>query len=231
VSVVLDRPAWHARAWPPDRIAARARLALRDQPPAGGDVIARPRSDFDLDGDGLTRMAAVDEMALKPAAVLVPVVAHRTGATLLFTQRAARLRAHAAQIAFPGGRIDAADADPLEAALREAQEEVGLPPSRVTPLGYLDAYLTGTGYRITPVVALVEPGATLTLNPAEVDEVFEAPFGFFMDQAHHQRHGRAWQGRWRSFYAMPWGHRYIWGATAGILRNLHDRFAAVPDRD
>ncbi len=231
MSTLLDRPAWHARAWPPSRVAALADLALRADPPRCGDMIARPRSDFDLDGDAAERTASIDEKALAPAAVLVPVIAHRTGATLLFTQRAARLRAHAAQIAFPGGRIDQTDAGPLQAALREAREEVGLDPSSVTPLGYLDAYLTSTGYRITPVVALVEPGAALELNPAEVDEVFEAPFGFFMDAAHHQRHGRAWQGRWRSFYAMPWGHRYIWGATAGILRNLHDRFAAAADRD
>jgi 8-oxo-dGTP pyrophosphatase MutT (NUDIX family) len=226
VSVVLDRPAWFASAWPAERVRAHAAAALRPEPPAAGDVIACPRSDFDLDG----ATTAIDEATLKPAAVLVPVVARREGATLLFTQRAARLRSHAAQIAFPGGRIDADDPDPLRAALREAEEEVGLPASSVTPLGYLDAYLTSTGYRITPVVALVEPGIALRLNPDEVDDTFEAPFGFFMDQANHQRHGRAWQGRWRSFYAMPWGHRYIWGATAGMLRNLHDRFAAASDQ-
>ena len=108
---------------------------------------------------------------------------------------------------------------------REAEEEIGLERRHVEPLGYLDAYLTGTGYRVVPVVALVAPAFSLTLNPVEVDEVFEVPLDFLMDPANHQRHGREFRGVWRTFYAMPHGDNYIWGATAGMIRNLFERMA------
>ncbi len=204
-----------------------SRARLRREPPAPGDVIARPRSDFDLQPQ--FRPEGWREEALKPAAVLVPLVRRAEGATLLLTVRAAALRAHSAQIAFPGGRIDAGDDGPAGAALREAEEEIGLSRAHVRPIGYLDAYLTGTGYRITPVVALIDPPFTLTLNSAEVDNAFEAPLGFLMDPANHRTEGREWKGQWRSYYAMPWSDRYIWGATAGIIRSLHDRVLAAQE--
>ncbi|MDP2355563.1 MAG: CoA pyrophosphatase [Beijerinckiaceae bacterium] len=157
----------------------------------------------------------------KPAAVLVGIVMRPAGATILLTQRRSTLRSHAGQIAFPGGRIDPQDADPLAAALREAHEEIALTSSSVTPLGYLDAYQTGTGYRVVPVVALVCPPFDLTLCEAEVEDVFETPLDFLMNPVNHQIVTREHDGR--RFYAMTYGERYIWGATAGMLRNLYER--------
>jgi 8-oxo-dGTP pyrophosphatase MutT (NUDIX family) len=209
------------------QFVTQARARLRPEPPTPGDVIARPRSDFDLQPD--FRPAGWREDQLKPAAVLVPVVQRPQGATLLLTQRAAALRDHSAQIAFPGGKIDEADSGPVETALREAEEEIGLSRAHVTPLGFLDAYLTGTGYRIVPVVALVSPPFALSLNAEEVDDAFETPLDFLMDPANHRTDGREWKGHWRSYYAMPWNGRYIWGATAGIIRSLHDRVLSAQE--
>ena len=157
-----------------------------------------------------------------PAAVLVPVIA-REEPTVLLTQRSAALAVHAGQISFPGGKLDAADPDPLATALREADEEIGLDAGFVDPLGYLEPYLSGTGFRIVPVVALISPAFHLALNPAEVDEAFEVPLAFLMTPDNHARHSREWKGVQRSFYAMPYGERYIWGITAGILRKLYER--------
>jgi 8-oxo-dGTP pyrophosphatase MutT (NUDIX family) len=196
--------------------------SLRTEPPALGDLIARPRGDHDLQPEPTD---IPDEASAIEAAVLIPVVLHPDGPTVLLTLRAAALRSHSAQIAFPGGRIDATDGSPLVAALREADEEIGLAPDKVRTVGYLDAYLTGTGYRVTPVVGLVEPPLSLTINPHEVDEAFETPLAFLLDPANHQRHGREWKGRYRTYYAMPHGDRYIWGATAGMIRNLYERLA------
>jgi 8-oxo-dGTP pyrophosphatase MutT (NUDIX family) len=207
-------------SFPFTRFEALAGAGLRRAVPELGDLIARPRSDHDHQEHPVPQP---DEASLRPAAVLVPVVNRPEGATVLLTTRAAALRDHSGQIAFPGGKIDEADASPVETALREAEEEIGLSRAHVTPLGFLDAYLTGTGYRIVPVVAAVDPGFVLAINRGEVDEVFETPLGFLMDPSNHQRHGREWKGIYRSYYAMPYGGRYIWGATAGILRNLHDR--------
>ncbi|HRN84408.1 MAG TPA: CoA pyrophosphatase [Hyphomicrobium sp.] len=188
----------------------------------------RGPSDFDLNPDLPRDFARVADAALaasrpiRPAAVLIPVIT-RPELTLLFTLRTNDLPAHAGQIAFPGGKTEPFDADPLATALREAHEEIGLDPSHVEPLGTLDLYLTGTGYRITPVIALVDPGAPLTLDPREVADAFEVPLGFLMDPANHQRHSRIIGGQERHFHAMPFGDRFIWGATAGILRNMHER--------
>ncbi|MGH6799618.1 MAG: CoA pyrophosphatase [Roseiarcus sp.] len=159
---------------------------------------------------------------LRPAAVLLPIVDRPDGLNVLLTQRASDLRAHSGQVAFPGGKIDAGES-PREAALREAHEEIGLEQRFVEPLGWLDPYFTGTGFRVAPLVALVEPSFVLAINKLEVDEVFETPFAFLMDSANHRLEEREWQGRRRRFYAMPHEGRYIWGATAGILRNLYEK--------
>jgi 8-oxo-dGTP pyrophosphatase MutT (NUDIX family) len=159
---------------------------------------------------------------LRPAAVLLPIVDRLDGLSVLLTLRASDLRAHSGQVAFPGGKIDAGET-PREAALREAREEIGLEERFVEPLGWLDPYFTGTGFRVAPLVALVNPPFALKINKLEVDEVFETPFAFLMDAANHRLEEREWQGRRRKYYAMPHEGRYIWGATAGILRNLYEK--------
>lgn len=205
-----------------EEFAALARRRLRAEPPALGDVIARPRGDHEHQPEP---MAQPDETRAIPAAVLIPVVARPEGPTVLLTQRAATLRSHSAQVAFPGGRVDAVDGSPVVTALRETEEEIGLARERISTLGFLDAYLTGTGYRIVPVVALVEQPFALTLNPHEVDHAFETPLSFLLDPANHRREGTEWKGRYRTYYAMPFEGRYIWGATAGMIRNLYERLA------
>ena len=132
-------------------------------------------------------------------------------------------RATPARSRFPAARSRTVDATPVDCALREAHEEIGLDAGFVEPLGYLDSYRTGTGFQISPVVALVRPGFTAMLDPREVVEVFEVPLAFLMDEANHQKDTRDWRGRERSFYAMPYEERYIWGATAGMLKNMHQR--------
>jgi len=159
---------------------------------------------------------------IRPAAVLVPIIDYPEP-TVLLTQRAQHLPNHPGQISFPGGKIEKADADPMAAALRETEEEIGLTRSAAEPLGYLDLYMTTLGYRIVPLIARIKPGFTLKLNTAEVDATFEVPLAFLMDQANVQRHSRDWEGMTRHYYAITFGERYIWGVTAGILRNLHER--------
>lgn len=173
---------------------------------------------------GTDRMLQIvaEERPIRPAAVLIGIVTHATP-TVLLTQRAAHLNDHAGQISFPGGKIDADDASPLETALREAEEEIGLDRSFVDPIGYLDVYATGFGFRILPTVARVRPGFALQVNPDEVDEAFEIPLAFLMNPVNHQRHSKEWRGIMRSYYAMPFADRYVWGATAGILRVLYER--------
>jgi 8-oxo-dGTP pyrophosphatase MutT (NUDIX family) len=199
----------------------RGRERLRfDVPQALVDPDVIPAS-----GDsGTDRMLEIiaREQPIRPAAVLIPVVDHPEP-TVLLTQRAPNLSSHAGQIAFPGGKIDVTDASPLDAALREAEEEVGLDRSFVDPIGYLDVYGTAFGFRILPTVARVRPGFTLRINAGEVDDAFEVPLGFLMDPANHQLHSKEFRGMERSYYAMPFAERYIWGATAGILRVLYER--------
>ncbi len=198
---------------------ARSRLSLHVPAGLTEASVVPSRGDHDL--DPLMRKIA-EVRPIKPASVLVPVV-DRPQPTILLTQRTAHLPDHAGQISFPGGKIDPEDATPLEAALREAQEEIGLARNKIEPIGYLDLYMTTLGYRIVPTVARVEPEFELTLNQDEVDDAFEVPLAFLMEPANHQHHSRDWQGMKRTFYAMPFGERYIWGATAGILRNLYER--------
>jgi 8-oxo-dGTP pyrophosphatase MutT (NUDIX family) len=197
----------------------RARLTL-DVPPALNDpTVPAVRGDLDLD-PSLWERAGV--AATRPAAVLVGIV-DRPAPTVLLTQRHADLGSHPGQIAFPGGKIDPGDASPVAAALREAEEEIGLAPALVDPLGYLDLYLTFSGFRILPMVARVDPAHHLALNRAEVEDSFEVPLAFLMNAENHALHSRDWNGIARRYYAMPFGERYIWGVTAGILRNLYER--------
>jgi 8-oxo-dGTP pyrophosphatase MutT (NUDIX family) len=161
-----------------------------------------------------------DEAAITAASVLVPIVPRAAGLTVLFTQRTVHLKAHAGQISFPGGRAEPGDVSPEFTALREAQEEIGLPPERVEVLARLPDYLTRTGYRISPVVGLLAPPFDLVPDPREVDEIFEVPLAFLLDPRNHRRQTREYQGRLVGFYEMPYGERYIWGATAGMLVNL-----------
>jgi 8-oxo-dGTP pyrophosphatase MutT (NUDIX family) len=220
-------------AFAAENVLDRATARLLRAAPQLGDRLATPRGDHDgqpahvnAEQRGNKNISMPDEFLAKPAAVLVPIVTHAAGATLLLTKRNEHLSQHAGQIAFPGGKIDALDASPSAAALREAREEIGLEATSIRPLGYLDAYLSSTGYRIVPVVAAIEPGQVLRLNPGEVDEAFEVPLSVLMTPAHHERHSREWRGRTRHFYAISYEERYIWGVTAGIIRNLYERLYA-----
>ncbi len=197
----------------------RSRLVERLAPVEGWSPALTPqRSDFDLNPD-----AVRPTRELRPAAVLIAVIARPEGATVLMTRRADSLASHTGQIAFPGGRLDAGETA-REAGLREAWEEVALAPEAVEVLGLGDPYESGSGFLITPVIGwLAEPPPT-TPSPEEVAEVFEAPWDFLMDPANHRRDfydPEAGPRRW--FWAMPWQDRYIWGVTAGILRALRDR--------
>jgi 8-oxo-dGTP pyrophosphatase MutT (NUDIX family) len=196
------------------------RLDFALEQPRGDFVLSDPVIDADLDDRPDVFPLATGARA---AAVLVGLVAHPCEVSILFTTRASGLRVHAGQIAFPGGKIEPHDETPIAAALREAEEEIGIAPAHVEPLGYLAPYVTGTGFRIIPVVARIEPLFSLRLDPDEVEDVFEAPLAFLMDTDNHALDAREFGGRLRRFHAIPYGDRYIWGATAGILRNLYER--------
>ncbi|GEO83961.1 MULTISPECIES: CoA pyrophosphatase [Alphaproteobacteria] len=194
-----------------NQIGAPLEHAWRDH----GDHVLNPESLLEVEG-----------LKLKDAAVLVPVVDDPDGAKVILTQRTAKLRKHSGQIAFPGGGIDEGDRSPEVAALREAEEEIGLDPAFVETVGRLPQYLSGTGFRIIPVLSVVKRGFVITPNPDEVDAVFEVPLAFLMNPSNHQRDSRDWQGIVRHFYVMPYGERYIWGITAGIIRTLYERLYA-----
>lgn len=179
------------------------------------------RGDQDLNPDMLPRQP------LQAAAVLVPLIDRPEGTTVLLTERAAHLSDHAGQISFPGGRIDPTDLHPEAAALREAEEEIGLPRSLVQLIGRLDTYVTRTGYEVIPCVGLVMPPEALHPDPNEVAGVFEVPLWFFRDPQNRRRETRILQGRERHFYVYPWEDRYIWGATAGMLSNLAEVLAEL----
>ena len=201
---------------------ARARLTLEVPPALTDPQVEGARGDLDLNPDMWIRAGV---KATRPAAVLVPIIDRREP-TVLLTLRTTELASHAGQVAFPGGKIDPADASPVAAALREAKEETGLAPALIEPIGYLDLYLTFSGFRILPTVARVKPEFTLVLNPREVVETFEVPLAFLMTPENHQRKTRDWNGLQRDYYAIAFENRNIWGITAGILRNLYDRVYA-----
>ena len=218
-----------ARALTRERVAARfARLGKPGRRGFGGAADAAEaaalrqatRGDHDLN-PGMTPPST----ALRPAAVLVPLVDRAEGMSVLLTQRTAHLSAHAGQIAFPGGRLEPEDPDEVAAALRETEEEIGLPREHVTLVGRLDTYITGTGFEITPVVGIVSTPFTLTVDPFEVADVFEVPLAFVLDPSNHRRTERVFEERRRVFFVLQYQDRNIWGATAGMLVNLAEVLA------
>lgn len=205
----------HLPAVAPERLQAQALRERFRQPPVWAPEVRRePR---------------FTDRHPAQAAVLVPLVL-RDMPTLLLTQRTTHLSTHSGQVAFPGGRVDEGDADVVAAALREAEEEIGLPSHHVEVLGTLPTYVTGTAFIVTPVVALVRPGFTLRPNPHEVQDAFEVPLAWLMDPAHHRRHHMDWDGVQREWFSMPYDdggrERFIWGATAGMLRNFYRMLSA-----
>jgi 8-oxo-dGTP pyrophosphatase MutT (NUDIX family) len=182
---------------------------------------ARPSSDYDLNPG----VALPEGRVLRPAAVLVGVQDGAGGPRVVLTKRASHLRNHPGQIAFPGGRQDSGDPDLIATALREAQEEIALPPSAVHVLGTLPAHETVTNFQVTPVLALLPDGLSFVPEVGEVAEVFSVPLAHLTDPARFQIEKRRWRGVWRHYYVVPWGPYYIWGATARILRGLADRLA------
>ncbi len=182
--------------------------------------------DHGVTGDHLLNPDVAEFMVrakMRDAAVLVPVVDRGRDATLLLTRRADTLRKHSGQIAFPGGAIDAEDGTAEQAALREAHEEIGLAAERAEIIGHMPHYLTGSGFSITPVLAVVNTPLDLRLNPDEVADIFEVPLSFLMNPANHRRESRLFNGKERFYYAMPYQERFIWGITAGIIRGLYER--------
>jgi len=193
-----------------DRDLIRERISRCGNGPRRGDDDLNPG------------IAAPVAQKLRPAAVLIALVERPVGFTVLLTQRPGHLKRHAGQVSFPGGQVEPHDTDHVAAALRETEEEVGVPASRVDVVGSLDRYITRTGFDVTPVVGFVDPPFDLRPDPKEVEAVFEVPLAHVLEPGNRQRHSRIYQGNRRHFYAFPYGDYYIWGATAGMLVNLSD---------
>ena len=182
-----------------------------------GETPARaPRGDHDLNPGTRTTKT------LTPAAVLVPLIDHAGQPTVLLTRRTGHLANHPGQVSFPGGHSEPGDGSLEETAIRETQEETGIERHHIDVVGRLDDYETRTGFRVTPVVAMITPPFDLKPDAHEVDEIFEVPLAFLLDPANHQRHAREFEGHKRQFFAMPYKEHFIWGATAGMLINLYE---------
>lgn len=199
----------HHPASPRVRLPSRAEIVDR--------LASHPPIEQLLTADDLEKQLASSHLALKPAAVLLLVVNHPAEPTVVFTQRTAHLADHAGQISFPGGRCDEADSTPDRTALREAQEEVGIAAECVEILGRLPEYRTSTGFAVTPVVGWAEPPMAYRPDPDEVADVFEVPLSFLLDSRNHRYESAFFKGRMRKYWALPYGERFIWGATAGML--------------
>ena len=165
-----------------------------------------------------------DTVQHRAAAVLIPIT-DRAEPGVILTQRPTWLRSHAGQVAFPGGKVDDSDENSIFAALREAEEELNIPPARVEVIGVADTYYSGSGYSIAPVVGIIPPDLELQPNPQEVEDWFEVPLAFLLDPANSIKKETSWNGQQRSYYDMQWGERRIWGVTAGIIANLVRRLA------
>ena len=193
--------------------------------PGRADIVSRLASSPPLEelltADDLEKQHEASLQPFKPAAVLLLVVNHPGDPTVVFTQRTAHLADHAGQISFPGGRCDEGDGTPERTALREAEEEVGIPAARIEILGRLPEYHTSTGYRVTPIVGWAEPPLVYRPDPHEVADVFEVPLAFLLDAGNHRYESAFYRGRMRKYWAMPYGERFIWGATAGMLVTFH----------
>jgi len=209
------------------RILERSSAAVPRREEIVARLAASPPLESLLTADDVERQQLIGQQALKLAAVLLLVVNHPEP-TVVFTQRTTHLPDHAGQISFPGGRCGAEDCSPEETALREAKEEVGIDPARVQVLGRLPEYRTSTGYHVTPVVGWSEPPLEYRPDPREVEAVFEVPLGFLLDPANHRHESAFHHGRLRRFWAMPYGERYIWGATAGMLVTFQRILAGPP---
>lgn len=213
-----------ALPWRFDADGFRARAQLHDPDHAfGAEPAHLAHGDHVLNAE---LVSALGDVKLRDAAVLVPVVDTGSDARVILTRRTATMRQHSGQVAFPGGAVDPEDGSVEIAAMREAEEEIGLSRDFVEPVGRLPVYMTTTGFRITPVLAVVRPGYSLELNPTEVDAVFETPLSFLMDPANHKRESRVWEGRERHYFVMPYGEFFIWGITAGIIRTMYERLYA-----
>ncbi len=215
----MAQPLFDPRSLPVDAVAGEAALAPERLTPhwLRQHFTAQPVWQAEPADESRPELAG---RAPRAASVLIPLVARSEGLSLLLTRRTEHLSAHAGQISFPGGSAEARDTSAIDTALREAEEEIGLARVHVDVLGTLPDYLTGTGFCVTPVVALVTPPFSLQADPGEVAEVFEVPLAFLMDGLNHQRLSVQLPAGRRSFYAMPYGEYFIWGATAGMLRNL-----------
>ncbi|NIA71646.1 CoA pyrophosphatase [Pelagibius litoralis] len=205
-----------------DRLAELPEPSQRAAPESAA-ALTVPRGDHDLNPDLYDPAGP-----LRDAAVLVPIIDYGDRLSVLLTRRSEELPDHPGQISFPGGRVDPGDSDAEDAALREAEEEVGLTRDRVRLIGRLDTYVIRTGYCVIPVIGLVAPPLSLQPEAGEVDEIFEVPLTFFLDAANRQTHSRVFHGKTRFFYAYPYGDYFIWGATAGMISNLAE---VLRDRD
>jgi len=201
------------------RIRARGVLATPEQRIASEDGVFPGRNDFELNPE-LETLCEVEPK--RSAAVLIPIIERAGTAFILFTQRTEHLPTHAGQISFPGGKKDTGDANLVDTALREAHEEIGLEAEFIEMVGFLDDYITSTGYRISPLVAIIREGFSITPDRGEVADVFDVPLSHLMNVRNYELHSRQWRGVKRVFYAIPYQDRFIWGATAGMLRNLYD---------